>query len=87
MVAKLVAGTCILALVAASESALSRVERTAARPVVVRASLPLPFGVERGYASFSSTWGDTRWHFAATWSGGRTRDRLSVFLASERARD
>ncbi len=85
MLAKLVAGTVILALVAASQSALLRAEETVARPVVVRASLPLPFGAERGYASFSSTWGETRWRVAAAWSGGRGHERLSVFVASERA--
>jgi len=83
MVAKLVAGACIVALAAGSQFALFHAEQVVGRPLVMRASVPLPFGGEHGYASLSSSWGSTRWRFAATWTGGKERERLSLLLAAE----
>jgi len=83
MEAKLVAGACVLALAAISGTAASRGTEEIAHAVVLRMSVPLPFGGERGYTSFSSSFGQTRWMFAATWSGGTEHQRLAVVLASD----
>ena len=83
MVTKLFASASLIALVAVSEARLTHPEPAAAHPLVVRASVPLPFQPERGYLSFSSSWGDTHWRFAVRWSAGREHGRLAFLLASD----
>jgi hypothetical protein len=89
MEAKLVAGACLVALAAMSGPALSRRMASCGSDVehaiVLRMSVPLPFGGARGYTSFSSSLGQSRWTFAATWSGGTEHRRLAVVLASNPA--
>ena len=87
METKLLAGACVLALVAMSGAVASRGTEEAEHAVVLRMSLPLPFGGERGYTSLSSSFGQTRWMFAATWSGGSEHQRLALVLASDPSRD
>jgi hypothetical protein len=84
MEGKLVAGACLLAL-ALSGTMASRATDEVEHAVVLRMSVPLPFGGARGYTSFSSSLGQSRWTFAATWSGGTEHRRLAVVLASNPA--
>ena len=83
MVAKLVAGACVVALAAISSQGASRSARGPSTPVVLRASMPLPFASDHGYASFSSSLGRTQLRFAAIWSPGKEHGRLAVMVASE----
>jgi hypothetical protein len=80
MVAKVVAGACLVTLAALSDSG-SVGER--AHPVVVRASMPLPFSSELGHASFSATVGRTHLRFATIWSPEKDHTRLAVMFVSE----
>lgn len=82
MVARVVAGACVVALAAVSGSERANAVFVPERPVVVRMSLPLPVGGDRGYASFATTLGGAHVRFAATWSGGDEHRRLAVVLAS-----
>jgi hypothetical protein len=84
MKAKLVAGACLV-LAALSGTMASRGSAEVEHAIVLRMSVPLPFGGARGYTSFSSSLGQSRWTFAATWSGGSEHRRLAVVLASNPA--
>jgi hypothetical protein len=85
MEAKFVAGACLLALAAISARAASSGTDEVDHAIVLRMSVPLPFGGTRGYTSFSSSLGQSHWSFAATWSGGTEHRRLAVVLASNPA--
>jgi hypothetical protein len=82
MVARVIAGACVVALAAVSGSRGADAVVAPERPVVVRMSVPLPVEGEQGHASFSASLGRTYVRFAATWSGGEAHRRLQVVLAS-----
>ena len=86
MVARVVAGACVVALAAVSGSGAADAVIAPECPLVMRMSVPLPVEGEAGHASFSASLGGTHLRFAAIWSGGDAHPhrRLAVVLATGR---
>jgi hypothetical protein len=84
MSSKFVAGACAIAL-AGAWGAVAAASETGgeARPTVVRVSVPLPFEMDRGSASFASSLGGTRRRVAAFCGGPSGHARLSLVVVSE----
>ena len=87
MLAKLIAGASVVALAAVSQASESVAPSDAAHPVVVRLSVPLPAGDERGYVSVSSSVGHTRVRFALIWSGDRKKPPRGGAAASYESKE